>query len=118
VFRKEEAPELPHFEGLPPTVAGTAFYYDNAHVVVRFYATAPTDVSARFVPGPWADAAVTWFVTPVGSGDHLAHGDAGGGHEAPPLQFTVDSSQDHYLVAIRRDHHTDPRCPLCREGWF
>jgi hypothetical protein len=129
VFRPEEAPELPHFEGLPPTVAGTAFYYDNAHVIARFHVTAPTDVEARFVPGPWADAAVTWFVTPVGSGDHLAQGDP------PDLRFSVAADFDglagthrpyrlgtearpYYLVAVRRDHHTDPRCPLCREGWF
>ena len=109
-FRREEAAELPHFEGLPDSLGFTYWWQGKLHPATgRFRARADTRVSAGFVSRAHREAEIGWFVVVVG-GKRIAEG------SGFAIDFHVSAGVDCYLTTCIKDHPLMEQSPLYNYG--
>jgi len=110
VFYKDQARELPHFEGIDDTVGFSYFWAGESHpIIARFTVSHETDVDATIVGGPWSEEEIGWFVAEIGE-HRVAEG------SGRQVHFHVEPGKRYYLTAVLARHPDRERekiCPLC-----
>ena len=111
-FRKEDAAELPHFEGIPDTLGFTYWWVGEIHPATgRFRASEATGARARFISQKHAADEIGWFVAEV-AGERVAEG------QGTELAFQVNPGRDYYLTTFLLEHPLLEKSPLYLRSAF